>query len=52
MIADFPRFASVGITCRRIGAVEQTLAVSMFCDFPSRLSVIVGDLELGRQLQV
>jgi len=52
VIADFLRFASVGIICRRIGAVEQTLDRVNALRLSFKFKRGIGSLELGRQLQV
>ena len=52
MIADFLRFASVGIICRRIGAVEQPLDRVNVLRLSFKFKRNIGGLELGRQLQV
>ncbi len=52
MIAGFLRFASVGIICRRIGAVEQTLDRVNALRLSFKFKCGIGSLELGRQLQL
>ncbi|MHC4139013.1 MAG: hypothetical protein ACYSR1_04025 [Planctomycetota bacterium] len=52
MGADFLRFTSVGIICRRIGAVEQTLDRVNVLRLSFKFKRNVGRLELGRQLQM
>jgi len=52
VIAGFLRFASVGIICRRIGAVEQTLDRVNALRLSFKFKCGIGSLELGRQLQL
>ena len=52
MIADFLRFAQSVLNAGALARLSKRSIVSMFCDFHSSLSVILGSLELGRQLQV
>ena len=52
MIAGFLRFASVGIICRRIGAVEQMLDRVNALRLSFKFKRGIGSLELGRQLQL
>lgn len=52
MIAGFLRFASVGIICRRIGAIEQTLDRVNALRLSFKFKRGIGSLGLGRQLQV
>ncbi len=52
MIAGFLRLSSVGIKCRCIGAVEQTLDRVNVLRLSFKFKCDVGSLELGRQLQV
>ena len=52
MIADFLRFTSVCIICRRIGAVEQTLDRVNVLRLSFKFKHDIGSLELGRQSQV
>ncbi len=51
MGADSLRFASVGIMCRCIGAVEQTLDRVNVLRLSFKFKLKVGSLELGRQSQ-